>query len=57
MIAWDVAIMPEGVKAALLWSNNYQPSRIFSRQFTVEAGRISPAVVAGIRTGSAASAA
>lgn len=45
-IAWDVAGIPEGVEAALLWYNDYQPSRVFSRPLSVEAGRLAPAVMA-----------
>jgi hypothetical protein len=45
-IAWNVSGIPDGVEAALLWYNDYQPSRVFSRPLTVEAGRIAPANVA-----------
>jgi hypothetical protein len=50
VIAWDVAGIPEGVEAVLLWYNDYQPSRVFSRKLTVEAGRIAPALVAPERS-------
>jgi hypothetical protein len=46
VVAWDVADIPEGVEAAMLWYNDYQPSRMFSRPLTVEAGRLAPALVA-----------
>jgi hypothetical protein len=46
VIAWDATGMPEGVEAALLWYNDYQPSRVFTRTLTVEAGRIAPMMVA-----------
>lgn len=45
-IAWDVTGVPEGVEAAVLWYNDYQPSRVFSRSLSVETGRIRPAMVA-----------
>ena len=45
-IAWTTAGIPDGVEAALLWHNDYQPSRVFMRPLTVEAGRIAPASVA-----------
>jgi hypothetical protein len=45
-VAWDVADIPEGVEAALLWYNDYQPSRMFSRSLSVEAGHLAPALVA-----------
>ncbi len=47
VIAWNVTAVPEGIEAALLWYNDYQPSRVFSRPLTVEEGRIAPALVAG----------
>src|SRR5580704_803650 len=37
VIAWDVAGIPEGVEAALLWHSDYQPARVSTRQLTVEA--------------------
>lgn len=46
-IGLDVDRIPQGVEAALLWRNDYQPARLFSRALSVEAGRIAPAVVAG----------
>jgi hypothetical protein len=46
VIAWGAAGIPEGVEAALLWHNDYQPSRVFTRSLTVEAGGIAPATVA-----------
>lgn len=49
VIAWDVAGIPAGVEAALLWHNDLQPSRVLARQLTVEAGRLAPAQVAGER--------
>src|SRR4029077_18423404 len=45
-IAGATAGIPDGVEAALLWHNDYQPSRVFMRPLTVEAGRIAPASVA-----------
>jgi hypothetical protein len=45
-IAWDATGIPDGVEATLLWTNDYQPSHLFARSLTVEAGRIAPAFVA-----------
>jgi len=45
VIAWNVTAIPEGVEAALLWYNDYQPARVFSRSLSVEAGRTAPALV------------
>src|SRR2546428_12939359 len=45
VIAWDAVRIPAGVEAALLWYSDYQPSRVFTRSLTVEAGRIAPATV------------
>lgn len=49
LIAWDVTGIPPGVEAALLWHNDYQPSRVLARPLTVEAGRLLPAQVGGER--------
>ena len=49
VITWDVAGIPAGVEAALLWQNDYEPSRVLARPLTVEAGHIAPALVAGER--------
>ena len=46
LIAWDAVGIPDGVEATLLWRNDYQPARVFSRSLSVEAGRIAPALVA-----------
>ena len=45
VVAWNVTAIPDGVEAALLWYNDLQPSRLFSRPLTVEAGRIAPALL------------
>jgi hypothetical protein len=49
LIEWDVTGIPPGVEAALLWHNDYQPSRVLARPLIVEAGRLVPAQVAGER--------
>ncbi len=46
VIVWHVGGIPEGVEAGLLWYNDYEPSHVFSRPLTVEAGHIAPALVA-----------
>lgn len=47
VVAWDVAYVPEQLSATLLWRNDYQPGRLFSRALTVEAGRVLPARLSG----------
>ena len=45
LIVWDVRDVPDGMAAALLWSNEYEPARVFSRPLAIESGRIAPAVL------------
>ncbi|MGH8713864.1 MAG: hypothetical protein ACREYB_07645 [Casimicrobiaceae bacterium] len=45
-IAWDTADVPEGAAAALIWRNEYQPRRHFTRPLVVEAKRVLPITVA-----------
>jgi len=42
VIAWNVTGIPDGVEVALLWHNDYAPSRVFNRRLNVEGGRIQP---------------
>ncbi|MGH8800492.1 MAG: hypothetical protein ACREX7_09615 [Casimicrobiaceae bacterium] len=45
-IAWDTADIPDGAAAALVWRNEYQPRRQFTRPLVVEAKRLLPITVA-----------
>jgi hypothetical protein len=42
VVAWSSSGVPDNVEVALLWHNDYAPSRIFNRRLAVEAGRIQP---------------
>lgn len=46
-VAWDVADVPDGVTAALVWRNEYQPGRRFTRPLVVDARRFLPIILAG----------
>jgi hypothetical protein len=45
-VAWDVIGVPEDVVAALVWRNDYEPGRTFTRPLTVEARRLLPITLA-----------
>ena len=46
-VAWDTADVPDGLTAALVWRNEYQPGRKFTRPLVVEARRLLPVTMAG----------
>lgn len=39
-IIWETSQVSDGVKATLIWRNDYQPGRIFSRELEIVGGRI-----------------
>ncbi len=41
-VAWDTGDVPDHVAAALVWRNEYQPGRRFTKPLTVEARRLLP---------------
>ncbi|MEP6998327.1 MAG: hypothetical protein ABI900_11795 [Betaproteobacteria bacterium] len=45
-VAWDISDVSDGVAAALVWRNEYEPGRRFTRSLSVEARRILPIIVA-----------
>jgi len=45
-VAWDTADVPNDVAAALIWRNDYEPGRRFTRPLTVEAKRLLPITLA-----------
>jgi hypothetical protein len=45
-VAWDTADVPDNVAAALVWRNDYEPGRRFTRPLTVEARRLLPITLA-----------
>lgn len=45
-VAWDTADVPEGLAAALVWRNQYEPGRRFTRPLVVEARRLLPITLA-----------
>jgi len=45
LVAWDVSDVPDGVAAAMLWSNEYEPAKVFSLPLAIESGRIAPAML------------
>ncbi len=45
-VAWDTADVPDGVAAALVWRNEYEPGRRFTRPLAVEARRLLPITLA-----------
>ncbi|HEY2864190.1 MAG TPA: hypothetical protein VGK37_11280 [Casimicrobiaceae bacterium] len=45
-VAWDTADVPEDVAAALVWRNDYEPGRRFTRPLSVEARRLLPIMLA-----------
>jgi len=45
-VSWDTADVPSGVAAALVWRNEYEPGRRFTRALTVEARRLLPITLA-----------
>lgn len=45
-VAWDTADVPNDVAAALVWRNDYEPGRRFTRPLTVEARRLLPIILA-----------
>ena len=45
-VAWDTADIPDHVAAALVWRNEYEPGRRFTRALTVEARRLLPITLA-----------
>lgn len=45
-IVWQTSEVPDGVRVALIWRNDYQPGRVFSRELDVEGGRITAAQLA-----------
>ena len=49
VIAWDAINVPEGIEVGLLWNNDYQRARMFTRPLAIEAGRIAPADLSGDR--------
>lgn len=46
-VAWDTADVPNDVSAALVWRNEYEPGRKFTRPLVVEARRLLPITLAG----------
>lgn len=42
VIAWQTTGVPDYVEVALLWRNEYEPTRVFNRRLEAEAGRIAP---------------
>lgn len=45
-VSWDTADVPNGLAAALVWRNEYEPGRRFTRALTVEARRLLPITLA-----------
>ena len=45
-VAWDAADVPDQIAAALVWRNDYEPGRTFTRPLTVEARRLLPITLA-----------
>lgn len=45
-VAWDTADVPNDVAAALVWRNDYEPGRRFTRPLIVEARRLLPIILA-----------
>ena len=45
-VSWDTADVPDRVAAALVWRNEYQPGRRFTKPLTVEARRLLPVTLA-----------
>ncbi len=45
-VRWDTADVPDNVAAALVWRNEYEPERRFTRALTVEARRLLPITLA-----------
>ena len=45
-VAWDTADVPDDLAAALVWRNDYEPGRRFTRPLTVEARRLLPITLA-----------
>jgi len=45
-VSWDTADVPNNVAAALIWRNDYEPGRRFTRPLTVEARRLLPIILA-----------
>lgn len=45
-VAWDTADVPDDVVAALVWRNDYEPGRRFTRSLSVEARRLLPITLA-----------
>jgi hypothetical protein len=45
-VAWDTADVPSDATAALIWRNDYEPGRRFTRALTVEARRLLPITLA-----------
>lgn len=47
VIAWQSIGVPDNVEVALLWHNDYEPTRIFNRRLAVENGRVQPFTLEG----------
>ena len=45
-VRWDTADVPDNAAVALVWRNEYEPGRRFTRALTVEAGRLLPITLA-----------
>ena len=45
-VAWDTSEVPDGVAAALVWRNDYEPGRRFTRALSVEARHLLPVTLA-----------
>jgi len=47
VIVWQSTGIPDSVEVALLWHNDYEPTRVFNRRLAVENGRVQPFTLEG----------